>query len=34
MHLGKKEIWEARKQVRVVCNEGLNRAGNGYKKMK
>ena len=23
MHLGKKEIWEARKEVRVIRNEGL-----------
>jgi len=30
----KKEIWEARKEVKVMCNEGLNRAGSGCKNMK
>ena len=34
MHLRKKETWEARKEVKVMCNEGLNRAGNRCKNMK
>ena len=34
MHIRKKEIWEARKEVKVMFNEGLNRAGNGCKNMK
>ena len=27
MHIRKKEIWEGRKEVKVMFNEGLNRAG-------
>ena len=34
MHLGKKEIWEGKKEVKVMCNEGLNKTGNGCKNMK
>ena len=34
MHLRKKEIWEATNEVKVMYNEGFNRAGNGCKNMK
>ena len=34
MQLGKKEIWEGRKESKVMCNEGLSRAGNGCKNLK